>query len=434
MLKKILIVIIGIAILFGGVVAYFYLFGKKDATTNEPVFSLGDIFPFVDDGGNTPSTKPDEQIPEPTTPAEPSEPTEPARPPRLRMVNKGPISGAVAFDVTRELPPKFDINNKPLPIETEPATKIRYIETATGHVSETYLDTISITKLTDTTIPRIVEAYFGGKNANQALLRYEGERNSIQTFTGSIPIIANKDGTPDTTLRGSYLAENIMSMAVSPDRDKIFTVVKNDSGSVGTISLPDGTKKNQIFSLAFSEWLAEWPSTKFVTITTKPSADVPGYSYSIDITTKIVKKVLGNVNGLTVLTSPDMKTVLFSRSNNNTITTSLYGTTTKTVLPLPGGLTFPEKCAWQTATILYCAIPSYIPSGKYPDDWYQGSVSFVDQIYRIDTKALSSSVVATPSSVSASIDAINLSFDPSNTFLIFLNKKDGALWSLDLRP
>lgn len=435
MFKKILIIILAIIILLAGVIAYFYFFSKKPTQQGEPTFSLSDIFPFTDDGINQNG---DDTTPDPITDNPlPNEPGEPTKPPKLRMVNRGPISGAIAFDVTRELPldPKdVDKKGNPLPAKTEPATKVRYVETSTGHINESYLDILEIKKITSTTIPKIAEAYFAGKGSSQALLRYAGDKNTIQTFTGAIPVIAQKDGTADTTLRGSYLPQDITTMAVSPDRDKIFTVVKNDSGSIGTISLPDGTKKNQIFSLAFSEWLTEWPSTKFVTITTRPSAKVPGYLYSIDATTKTMKKIIGAVNGLTTLTSPDMKNVVFSRSNNGSITTSIYNTTAKSVIPLPGATTLPEKCVWQSVTILYCAVPSYLPNGDYPDNWYQGSVSFVDQIYKIDAKNFTAEIIGKPSTVGAAIDAVNLSVDPANRFLIFINKKDGSLWSLDLRP
>ncbi len=435
MIKKIFIALIIVLILAGGIAAYFFFFAKKSTTTNQPGFQLSDIFPFSDDGKAPPTTGNNDNTSGDTT--TPQEPTEPTKAPKLRMITRGPVAGAAVFDVLRELPRDpnvVDKNGKPLPVQTEPATKVRYTEVATGHVNETYLDKPNITKLTTTSIPKIVESYFAGKGATQAILRYAGDNNSIQSFSGSIPLIPYKDGTPDTTLRGSYLAENIVSMAVSPDQEKIVTVAKDTNGSIGTISLPDGTKKTQIFSFALSELIAQWPSTKVVTITTKPAAKFPGYMYSIDVTSKVMKKVIGGINGLTTLSSPDMKMVLFSKSVNNSVTTSIYNIAAKSVVPLPGATTLPEKCVWQSSSILYCAVPSYFANADYPDAWYQGSVSFVDQIYKIDVNNLTTTSIGTPSSVGASIDAINLVVDPSNTFLVFTNKKDGSLWSLDLRP
>ena len=435
MLKKIFIIILVILLLAAGIGAYFFFFSNKKTDTTGQGITLQDFFPFGD-SGNSKTPIQTEPVPVDNEP-DAGTPTNGAKPPKLQMVNKGPIAGAYVYDVLRELPRDplaIGKDGKPLPIQTEPATMVRYSEVATGHTDETYLDALNVRKITNTTIPKITESFFAGKGGAVSILRYADDSKTIQTFSGNIPLLPKADGTLDTNLKGTYLTENIVSMAVSPDRQKIFTIAKNDTGSVGTVSLPDGTKKSQLFSLSFSEWLSEWPNQKFVTLTTKPSANVHGYLYTIDTTSKVMKKSIGGVNGLTTLTSPDMKTILFSRSSNNNVTSSLYDTASKNVLSLPGGATLPEKCVWQSVTILYCAVPSYIANGDYPDIWYQGGVSFVDQIYKINIKDFSTTVIANPASVNASIDAINLSVDPSNTFLIFTNKRDGSLWSLDLRP
>lgn len=438
MLKKFLIAILVIILLGAGIVAYFFLFSNKKTETGAPTFSIGDFFPFGDNGTTPPGNGDGTEQPGTDIPI-PTESDEPVKPPKLHMVNQGPVAGAVVYDVVREIKPvdpnAVGLDGKPLPIQTEPATMVRYIETATGHVDETYLDDVEIKKITNTTIPQIAEGFFAGKGGLNALLRYANDSDgSIQTFSGTIPVAPKKDGTLDTTLRGSYLTQDITTMSVSPDRINIFTVANSGTGSIGTISLPDGTKKTQLFSLAFTEWTSQWPSTKFVTLTTKPSVKVPGYLYSIDVTTKTMKKIIGGVLGLTTNTSPDMKNVLFSRSENGSVVISVYNITAKSVLPLPGATTLPEKCVWQSTTILYCAVPTYIPNGDYPDIWYQGGITFVDQIYKINLSDYSAVSIGNPSAIGASIDAINLSVDPANTFLIFTNKKDGALWSLDLRP
>ncbi|MEN9582363.1 MAG: hypothetical protein RL641_317 [Candidatus Parcubacteria bacterium] len=433
--KKILIIIVAILLLIAGIASYFIFFStKKPGTSTGTGISLQDLFPFGDNGKFTNTNNNDgdntDQLP-------PDDTTTPIKAPRLRMITQGPIAGAYVFDGVREKKqegqqqPKVGIDGKPLPVETEPVTIVRYIETSTGHTDETYLDVIELIKLTNTTVPKIAEGYFAGKGGTSAILRYADEKNIIQTFSGAIP---EKSLVPDTKLRGIYLPEETTTMAIAPDREKIFTISKSDNGVVGTISLPDGTKKNQILSLDYTEWVAGWPSAKFVAITTKPSAKVPGYLYTIDTASKIMKKVLGGVNGLTTLTSPDMKKVLFSRSVNGGMTSSIYSTDAKSIIPLPGANTLPEKCVWQSATILYCAVPSYLPSVDYPDAWYQGAISFNDQIYKIDLNDYTSIVVGNPSSVNATIDATNLVVDPANTYLVFINKKDGSLWSLDLQP
>ncbi len=463
MLKKIGIIILIIVILLGGIAAYFYFFKKPAAETAGGGFSLQDLFPFIDNGGTTETP---ENTPV-TLPPKENSPEEATTPPKLRLITKGPIAGATIYDATRlkevdPNAPKKYINGKPAPAETEVKAYVRFTERSNGHTSEMFLDADAPETITNTTIPKIYESLFA-QNGKIVLLRYADPDMTIQTFGGIIPdklppqqtvtstpaaststggVATGNTTTPTPApvllqsfdLKGSYLSQNILSLAVSPDTQKIFTITPFDGGVVGTVSLPDGTKKSQILSIAYSEWLPEWPNIKMITLTTKPSSKVAGYFYSLDPDKKIMKKIFGGVLGLTTNTSPDGKNILFSSSNNGQLSTSLYSTTSKEVVSLPGVTTLPEKCVWQSISILYCAVPTYMKNAEYPDEWYQGAVSFSDQIYKIDISNFKTTIIANPSDIQTSIDAINLRVDTNNTYLIFTNKKDGSLWSLDLTP
>ncbi len=160
---------------------------------------------------------------------------------------------------------------------------------------------------------------------------------------------------------------------------------------VGTTLNFSDNKKVQLFESPFSEWLSGWPTTSLITMTTKPSGSVPGYMYTIDPAKKNLIQVFGGINGLTTLTSPSGKLVLYG---NSALTLSIYHTDTKTSDVL-GIKTLPEKCVWnKTGDTIYCAVPKSINSGLYPDAWYQGEVSFNDQIWKIDVKTGHCSIIA----------------------------------------
>ena len=83
--------------------------------------------------------------------------------------------------------------------------------------------------------------------------------------------------------------------------------------------------------------------------------------------------------------------------------------------------------------MVLCAVPSSLPSGEYPDDWYQGLVGFSDDIWKIDTATGSvSELFSLKNYTTESIDAVRLFTDPTEAFLFFINKRDGALWALKL--
>jgi|GEM_PF-345989 len=320
---------------------------------------------------------------------------------------------------------------KPTPPATEFVPAVRYVERATGNVYESLVDQINEVKLTTTTIPQTYEANFAGKSAF-AVLRYLGDdAKTIEAFLGNMPPEILGGDTGASELSGSFLPENITDMSVSPDSSSIFYLFKNNTGVVGVTAQASGTNKNQIFSSPFTEWLSFWPNDRMITLTTKPSYAVPGYVYAIDPATKKMTRVMSGVNGLTTLASPSGKLVLYA---NNTLDLRIFnidaqGSTTV------GIKTLPEKCVWGLDSIyLYCAVPNYVSGANYPDTWYQGEISFSDQIWKVNTENGNTTLLADPAAFQAGedMDGIKLSLDKSGKYLFFVNKKDSSLWELIL--
>ncbi|MBP7006570.1 MAG: hypothetical protein KBB16_00695, partial [Candidatus Pacebacteria bacterium] len=190
-------------------------------------------------------------------------------------------------------------------------------------------------------------------------------------------------------------------------------------------------KKNQIFSSAFTEWLTEWPNQKIITLTTKPSSGIPGYMYFLDSTKKVTSRVLSDIKGLTTLTSPTGKFVLYG---NDVLEMSIVNVTSKNITNVPiKGL--PEKCVWgKNDLAIYCLAPGYVSNGKYPDIWYRGEISFSDQIWKFDSISGATEIILDPLTVEGGedIDGIRLMLDTNENYLFFMNKKDSYLWEFKL--
>ena len=100
-----------------------------------------------------------------------------------------------------------------------------------------------------------------------------------------------------------------------------------------------------------------------------------------------------------------------------------------------GVKTLPEKCVWgNTSTTVYCAVPRNVPNNQYPDSWYQGEVSFSDQIWKIDATNGNTTMLVDPLAISGGedIDGIKLALDNAGNYLFFVNKKDSFLWEFNL--
>jgi hypothetical protein len=265
------------------------------------------------------------------------------------------------------------------------------------------------------------------------VMRYLKGPQTIQTFLGNLPKEElGGDTTVPNDIKGSFLPENITDLSISPDASKIFYLVNVDNKAIGTIyNLGDG-KKVQVFSSPFTEWLSHWPSAGTITLTTKPAASVLGYMYKIDTATKGFTRVLGGINGLTTLASPNGKLVLYGDSN---LTLYVYHTDTKTTDQV-GVRTLPEKCVWSADNIsLYCAAPKGVGVGEYPEAWYQGEVSWNDKIWKVDMVDGKTTILADPATLTTpeEVDGIKLSLDSSQKYLFFVSKKNSSLWELDLK-
>jgi len=325
------------------------------------------------------------------------------------------------------------VKTKPTAPLTEFAPALRYVEKATGNIYETFADSIDERKFSVTVIPEVYEAYFGNKGEAVVMRYLKDDGKTIETFTGSLPKeILGGDVSGNNEVTGSFLPENISDLSISPDALKLFYLFNVNDGVVGITSGILGDKKSQVFSSAFTEWLSSWPNNKMITLTTKPSSDVPGYMYTVDPSAKNFKKILGNIKGLTTLTSPNGKLVLYS---DNNLSLNIYNTDTR--MPIStGAKTLPEKCVWNsTSTIVYCSVPKFIDSGNYPDTWYQGEVSFSDEIWKIDAASGNASLITDPSQLPGGedIDGIKLTLDDGENYLFFMNKSDYSLWELGLK-
>jgi len=319
---------------------------------------------------------------------------------------------------------------------------VRYIERGLGHIFETNMSTLQEARISNTTRLKIYEAMWGDKGKD-VIIRYlaDDDNKTIRTFLVNLSdFTPSKEETPSETPvdvsekpeTGVFLPENIKAVIKSNNNKNIFYLVNTGNVALGvTYNIKTG-KTSQLFRSPFTEWLPQWPNKNTITLTTKPSGGVAGFLYFLDIKTEEVTKTLGDIAGLTTLTSPDGEEVIYSESTGDSFVLNLYNTKNLSKQKLPFA-TLPEKCAWSNTenNILYCAIPTTIVSGVYPDIWYQGLVSFSDEIWKINTETLSTELLVTPENeVGIEIDAANLSLGPNESYLFFINKKDLSLWGV----
>ncbi|MCR4306845.1 MAG: hypothetical protein NUV42_02640 [Candidatus Yonathbacteria bacterium] len=416
MSKKIIIIIISILALIVAIVLGITLFrgGDNGGDVNK---TFDNFMPFgiPEDGGDTAlpdNTKEDADL---------SQKEEVAVLPVLRQLSSSPTAGAIAMQKMVE----SDEGQKEVLVA-------RYMERTTGHVYETTVETLKNTRITNTTIPKVYEALWGDKGESM-IIRYINENtNAIESF--SARVMKQEEGASEGTLEGAFLQSGIKEIALSPTKGTIFYLTPGGDGTIGVRSKIDGTDKVQVFDFPFTEWLAQWATNKNIFLTSKASNDVSGFLYTLSTTGGPLKKVLGDISGLTTLVNGSGTKVLYSESTVNGLSVGVYDIAKAESKKL-GITTLPEKCIWASDHVtIYCGVPETLPQGKYPDIWYQGLMSFSDTIWKVNTETAYSEVLVKPTeSLNIDLDIIKPFLDEDEGYLFFTNKKDYSLWALKIK-
>lgn len=316
----------------------------------------------------------------------------------------------------------------------------RYVDRSLGNIFDTPLSSYVETRIVNETRPGISEAFWTN-NGKTVVMRYlEGEdRDAIITRIINITETQATDtgDTSDSFFKTEEISlpDYISFTTTSGDNsNKIFYLENTGVSALGHLTSSKGGI-SKIFESAITEWLPQFPNKNLITLTTKPSESVPGYMFFLNPTTKSLNKVLSGINGLTTLTNKDGKFVLYSESIGGLPELSVYDTIKKTSSQL-SLKTLPEKCVWSSkeSHIAYCAVPLNPQKTSYPDAWYQGRVSFSDELVRVDAKTNTSEPIMSPSTFTErTMDIINPTLSSNDSYILFMNKTSGTPWVYKLK-
>ena len=335
--------------------------------------------------------------------------------PKLRQLSTTPIAGYIASS-------------------TASSSIARFVDRGTGHIYEASNISPNIVKISNTTLPKIYEAY-GNKNGTNFILRYlKNDTDIISNFYAELRKIGTSSNDIPYELKGKFLSPDVNQIAVSPNGDKVFTWNIESGNGVGYISAFDEKTKVKTVDIPLSQVSIDWPEASSLIVSTKASAVSSSFIYSIDPKTGISKTILGGLRGLTGKLSLNNSKLIYSVRDNDSLITSILnlkdGSSEEVIFR-----TLSEKCVWGNIKKeeLFCAVPTEIPNALYPDDWYKGKVSFIDQIWHLNTTTGEVHLLANLIKISSkAIDAIDLKLDPKEETLYFINKQDLTLWALDL--
>lgn len=424
-MKKILIIFITIlSIILIVFIGWFIFLRDKNIPAGE---AIGNLLPFGS-GDNLPQTTGDT----PTTPGENGQETgnqsgSPTN--NLIHLSPDPVAGAIIL-TTRS-------NSGQSSAST---TIVRYVDRATGHIYDINPATMERTKITNQTLPKIYEAYFKS-DGNAVLLRSLINDSDIaenlsliltppKTVRATSTIPSPQESEALYAVSSVFLRGDIGSVAVGSG-DTLFYNLREIS-SIFSSSF-NNTKIRAILNFPFTDWRLA-TAENILVLSTKASAHVSGYTYTLNLTNGALTKLLGPLYGLTTNLNAGGNRVLYSYNESGRIklfAKNLNDNKLSELLPT----TLAEKCVWsiKNTDSVFCGAPTDQIERGEPDAWYKGATHFSDRIWLFDTKNDVSRFLAEPkSSLNVDIDVSEPKISPKEDYLIFTNHNDLSLWALKL--
>jgi hypothetical protein len=249
------------------------------------------------------------------------------------------------------------------------------------------------------------------------------------------------ESIPQRIQNGTFLTPDMTFVSLDPNRSSLFAIQSNNNQADGSIvNFTTPNNHQDVLEIVFDEWIPQWVNENLIALNTTTSAYADGFLFDLNPTTRKFEKVLGPEKGLSSLTDPTGRYVIYSISDaqNQPIMRVFDKQTARTYSS--GINTLAEKCVWATTQtpMFYCGVPQNPTTHEaVPDDWYKGLNSFNDVVWRfkvpIEKSVLDTRFTFNPGNiVGATVDMTDLKMDPDNNFILFKNKTSGQLWSLEI--
>jgi len=223
----------------------------------------------------------------------------------------------------------------------------------------------------------------------------------------------------------------------SMESNKIAYQYQNDFTGDNNISIsnPDGSNFSILLTTRMKDLAINWPKGSDVFLREKPTGLAPSSLYSLNTLSRSFSKVISNIYGLSVKWSSDGQKILYSKTNAGgknpeIFTADRNGSNKKTT----NANTLAEKCVWtQDPRKIICAIPKNLNEANIlPDDFYKGTFASNDVFWEINIETGDRNKVVSDSELIEIYDAVELFLSPQESYLFFINKVNGLLYSIKL--
>jgi len=295
--------------------------------------------------------------------------------------------------------------------------ELYYIESGTGHIFSINLESGEERRVTATTIP----------SSRKGVITQNGLYTLIQSGSGAgSQFTVGRISTTSASLSTHQINDPIIDFATTENNTFIY-LSSVSGGLVGKEYNPVDRSTNTLFGIPFNEARVVWGQTATSShyVYPKPNDQLEGYLYKAENGTLERLPVSGL--GLSVIGNGEH--VLFTSRTKDDYRSDLYneltGETANSFVTV-----LPDKCvSMRQGGSFLCASEEITFNYKTFENWYEGSLSYDDDLWEIFAPFgdISFSVDVTRET-GRELDIINLQTNPSNTSVYFQNKNDQTLW------
>lgn len=300
---------------------------------------------------------------------------------------------------------------------------VYYIERGTGHLYTNPTDTLNKARLSNTAAPGMHEIWWNNSNDPLFIVERVTERLTTRLFSGVLG-----EDTKQSGLIFTPVSEDIHNLTAR--QGELFYFTESVAGGFSLIknSFNFTAPENVVEKIELKEFNIH-PTDNGVFLSTKSSYYSDGTLFKAE--NNVLTKVLSGAKGFQVTVNNLGDRAMVSEYENSVLVSYLYKIDSGEKITLSNAYLTDKCIASQKSTLFYCAGSVNPEQTSYPDVWFKGLISHNDNIWKIDTETGTETSITTWNS-DEGVDIYRPRLSPDEDFLVFLNKKDLSLWSLDI--
>lgn len=303
----------------------------------------------------------------------------------------------------------------------------RFMEEGTGHVYEYDVADKQTYRISNTSVPKIQEAFWS-TDGNSVAFRYE-DGGALKAATAELAT-----STAESAFRKvNFLPLGIKSLALAPDGAQVFYIIPGSAAGTaqGVIANRDGSSPRVLFTSKLPRWFASWPSQNSILVSSPWSED-GGLVYRINPQSgaqALIFSTQGTFVGANGGPGGDVLVV----SPDDALLNSLAGTA-GTLIP-QGIATWPSLCAFGSASTSTAVCASIPRAGlRLFAQWQRGEYDFASAPVLVNLSGGLPVYLIPPAELGDRVfDIVNPALSPDASYATFKNRVDGMLWGVRIK-